>query len=199
MATKARSSVAIETSGCIPSAHRLARLTRIYVMRTGRPSCLGGASRRNVVGCPPSFRGCASLRNQAARDFARPFSAELASLQRQPRHGMCVSTASSCRGESPSELGSELEFRGGDVMAARTPLSVDALVLVSALVLVPSIAAQSRAETYTATASIKTAGGASVTAPVAIDVTVDLRGRSERLAGVLKSGGDAALRTSWPP
>ena len=62
------------------------------------------------------------------------------------------------------------------------------------MVLVVQISAQSRAETYTATASVKTAGGASVTAPVAIDVaewTTDAE--RKQLADVLKSGGDAAL------
>ena len=76
---------------------------------------------------------------------------------------------------------------------ART-LTVSALALASTMVLVMQISAQSRAETYTATASVKTAGGASLTAPVAIDVadwTTDAE--RKRLADVLKSGGDAAL------
>jgi hypothetical protein len=77
-------------------------------------------------------------------------------------------------------------------MAARTSLTVGALVFVSAVV---SMSAQSRAETYTATASVKTAGGASLTAPVAIDVTGWTSDADrKRLAGVLKSGGDAALQ-----
>ena len=79
-------------------------------------------------------------------------------------------------------------------MAARTPLTVNtAPFLVSALVLGSVDRGRSARETYTATASIKTAGAA-LTTPVAIDVTawtseVDRK----RLAGVLKSGGDAAL------
>ena len=80
-------------------------------------------------------------------------------------------------------------------MAGRTPLTVGALALASAIALVTQISAQSRAETYTATASVKTAGGASLTAPVAIDVaewTTDAD--RKRLAGVLKSGGDEALQ-----
>jgi hypothetical protein len=80
-------------------------------------------------------------------------------------------------------------------MAARISLTMEAFVLVSALVLVASSSAQSRAETYTATASVKTAGGASLTAPVAIDVTGWTSDADrKRLAGVLKSGGDAALQ-----
>ena len=80
-------------------------------------------------------------------------------------------------------------------MAVRTPLTVAALVLASATALVAPLSAQSSAETYTATASVKTAGGASLTAPVAIDVaewTTDAD--RKRLAGVLKSGGDEALQ-----
>ena len=77
-------------------------------------------------------------------------------------------------------------------MAARTSLTVGAFVLVSAVV---SMSAQSRTETYTATASVKTAGGASLTAPVAIDVTGWTSDADRKqLAGVLKSGGDAALQ-----
>jgi len=80
-------------------------------------------------------------------------------------------------------------------MTVRTPITVGALLLVSALVLVISLSAQSGAETFTATASVKTAGGASVTAPVAIDVTGwTSEADRKRLAGVLKSGGDAALQ-----
>jgi hypothetical protein len=74
-------------------------------------------------------------------------------------------------------------------------LSVGALALASAIALVAQLSAQSRAEAYTATASVKTAGGASLTAPIAIDVsewTTDAD--RKRLADVLKSGGDAALQ-----
>jgi hypothetical protein len=80
-------------------------------------------------------------------------------------------------------------------MAVPTTLTLGAMALASAIVLVSPISAQTRAETYTATASVKTAGGASLTAPVAIDVaewTTDAD--RKRLAGVLKSGGDAALQ-----
>ena len=81
------------------------------------------------------------------------------------------------------------------MMPRRTPLSVGTFAIASAIALVASLSAQSRPEMYTATASVKTAGGASLTAPVAIDVT----GRTsdadrKRLAGILKSGGDAALQ-----
>ena len=82
-------------------------------------------------------------------------------------------------------------------MAARTSLTVGALVLVSTVI---SMSAQSRAETYTATASVKTAGGASLTAPVAIDVTGWTSDADrKRLAGVLKSEVDyAALPPRLP-
>ena len=80
-------------------------------------------------------------------------------------------------------------------MAVRSPLTIGALMFVSAFALVVSLSAQSRAETFTATASLKTAGGASLTAPVAIDVTAwTSEADRKRLAGVLKSGGDAALQ-----
>jgi hypothetical protein len=62
-------------------------------------------------------------------------------------------------------------------------------------VLVAALSAQSRPETYTATANVKTAGGASVSAPVTIDVTGWTSDADRKqLAGLLKSGGDAALQ-----
>jgi hypothetical protein len=79
-------------------------------------------------------------------------------------------------------------------MAVRTTLTMGALALAAMAVVAP-VSAQSRAEAYTATASMKTAGGASLTAPVAIELvawTTDAD--RKRLAGVLKSGGDAALQ-----
>lgn len=80
-------------------------------------------------------------------------------------------------------------------MTGRTPLTVGALVLASAMVLATTLSAQSRPETYTATASVKTAGGASLTAPVTIDVNGwTSESDRKRLAGVLKSGGDEALQ-----
>jgi hypothetical protein len=80
-------------------------------------------------------------------------------------------------------------------MTGRTSLTVGALALASAMLLVATPSAQSRPETYTATASVKTAGGASLTAPVTIDLT-DWTSEADRkrLAGVLKSGGDEALQ-----
>jgi hypothetical protein len=80
-------------------------------------------------------------------------------------------------------------------MCGRTRLTTGACTLATALVLVGALSAQSRQETYTAQASVKTAGGASVSAPVTIDVmawTSDAE--RSRLADVLKSGGHAALQ-----
>jgi hypothetical protein len=73
--------------------------------------------------------------------------------------------------------------------------SVLAATLVTAIALTVTLSAQSRPETYTANAAVKTAGGASLSAPITIDVTgwtseADRR----RLAGVLKSGDHAALQ-----
>jgi hypothetical protein len=70
-----------------------------------------------------------------------------------------------------------------------------AATLVTAIALTVTLSAQSRPETYTANAAVKTAGGASLSAPITIDVTgwtseADRR----RLAGVLKSGDHAALQ-----
>jgi hypothetical protein len=80
-------------------------------------------------------------------------------------------------------------------MAIRTTLAIGALALASAMALIAQVSAQSGAEAYTATASMKTAGGASLTAPVAIDVVAWTSDADrKRLAGVLKSGGDAALQ-----
>jgi hypothetical protein len=80
-------------------------------------------------------------------------------------------------------------------MAGRTPLTVGAVSFATAMLLVAALAAQSRPETYTATASVKTAGGASVSAPVTIDVTSwTSEADRQRLAGLLKSGGDAAVQ-----
>ena len=80
-------------------------------------------------------------------------------------------------------------------MRAQSPLvRAGAFAFVSALLLMASEAAQSRPEAYVATASIKTAGGASVSAPVTIAVT-DWTSDADRqrLGDVLKKGGDAAL------
>ena len=80
-------------------------------------------------------------------------------------------------------------------MTSRTPLTVGALALAAAIGLSPALQAQSRPETYMATASVKTAGGASLTAPVTIDLTAWTSDADRtRLAGVLKSGGDEALQ-----
>jgi hypothetical protein len=84
---------------------------------------------------------------------------------------------------------------GGIIMARRTSFTVGALSLATAIALVAALPAQSRPETYTATANVKTAGGASVSAPVTIDVTGWTSDADRKqLAGLLKSGGDAALQ-----
>jgi hypothetical protein len=80
-------------------------------------------------------------------------------------------------------------------MTGRTPLTVGALTFAQAMVVVAALSAQSRPETYTATASVKTAGGASLSAPVTINVTGWTSDADrKRLVDVLKSGGDAALQ-----
>jgi hypothetical protein len=85
-------------------------------------------------------------------------------------------------------------MRGGIIMPGRPLFPVGALALAST-VLVAALSAQARPETYTATASVKTAGGASLSAPVTIDVTGWTSDADrKRLAGVLKSGGDEALQ-----
>jgi len=80
-------------------------------------------------------------------------------------------------------------------MAGRTSLTVGALSFVTAIALVSMLSAQSRPETYTATANVNTAGGASLSAPVTIDVTAwTSEADRKQLAGLLKSGRDAALQ-----
>lgn len=80
-------------------------------------------------------------------------------------------------------------------MSGRRPTTVGTSAIAAAMVLVASLSAQSRPETYSANASVKTAGGASVSAPVTIDVTAWTSDADRKqLAGVLKSGGHAALQ-----
>ena len=160
-------------SRCIRTCHRLGAID-------SRLPQANHESHRVVVGHRAEmswaalrhFAGGASLRNDVTCDSARRSANELASRQRQPRHGMCVSTAHRAEYDRahralPSSSNSRRRRHG-------RADSVDG----GALALVSSdgagfvqISAQSRAETYTATASVKTAGGASLTAPVAIDVT----------------------------
>lgn len=81
---------------------------------------------------------------------------------------------------------------GRRTLTVGTP-AVAATILVAALV--AALPAQSPPETYTASASVKTAGGASLTAPVTIAVTGwTSEADRKRLTGVLKSGDHAALQ-----
>ena len=80
-------------------------------------------------------------------------------------------------------------------MPGQTRLTVGACTLVMTIVLVAELSTQSRPETYTASASVKTAGGASLSAPVTVDVTSwTSDAERTRLAGVLRSGGHTALQ-----
>jgi hypothetical protein len=90
-------------------------------------------------------------------------------------------------------------------MRARTSLTVGAVALSTAIALVAAliianalavaISAQLRPETYTAHASVKTAGGASLSAPVTIDVTGWTSDADrQRLTAVLKAGDRSALQ-----
>ena len=63
------------------------------------------------------------------------------------------------------------------------------------LAIVPAAIAQDKAEIYNATASLKTAAGASMTAPVVISIqrwTTDAE--REKVVGALKAGGTSALQ-----
>ena len=80
-------------------------------------------------------------------------------------------------------------------MMMRREISIGVVSLaVAACALIAAGAAQSRIETYVARATLKTAGGASATAPVAVTIT-DWTSEAEhsRLRDVLKSGGHRAL------
>ncbi len=80
-------------------------------------------------------------------------------------------------------------------MSRRSLLSGVAAVFIAPIVLMAGLSAQSRPESYKANASVKTAGGASLSAPVTIDVTGwTSDAERTRLAGVLKSGGHTALQ-----
>jgi hypothetical protein len=66
-----------------------------------------------------------------------------------------------------------------------------------------SVASAQNGETFKATAAVKTAGGASATAPVTISVARTMpQAEADKLAAAFKSGGAAALRkalTGVPP
>jgi hypothetical protein len=60
---------------------------------------------------------------------------------------------------------------------------------------VPAAHAQASAERFTATANVKTAGGAAASAPVTIVVDRKMsQGEAEKLTGAFKTGGAPALR-----
>src|SRR5215203_3636619 len=73
----------------------------------------------------------------------------------------------------------------------------------AALVAAASVAGGQTRETFTATAAVKTAGGASGTAPVTISIDRTMpHEEADKLAAAFKSGGAAALRkalTGVPP
>ena len=54
--------------------------------------------------------------------------------------------------------------------------------------------AQAQAETFTATAEVKTAGGAPPPRPSRSSLTQDVAGEADSLTGAFKTGGAAALR-----
>jgi hypothetical protein len=79
-------------------------------------------------------------------------------------------------------------------MIAPLPFRLGLLTLAAVVAVSAAGAAQSAPETYTGTASVKTAGGASATAPITVTInswTPDAE-RNE-LIEALKSGGDAGL------
>jgi hypothetical protein len=83
--------------------------------------------------------------------------------------------------------------RARRMMRSHRPIRMGSLAL-AAFALVAAAAAQSKPEAYIANASLKTAGGAALTAPVTITIagwTSDAE--RSRLSEVLKSGGDPAL------
>jgi len=71
-----------------------------------------------------------------------------------------------------------------------------AALVTGALMLAPvSLNAQSGAEVFSATAAVKTAAGASATAPVTITVDRKMsQAEADKLAAAFRSGGEAALR-----
>lgn len=80
-------------------------------------------------------------------------------------------------------------------MPGRISLTKGGVALVAAIALLAPVSAQSRPETYAATASVKTAGGASLSAPVTVAITSwTSDAERKRLSGILKSGGSAALQ-----
>jgi hypothetical protein len=69
------------------------------------------------------------------------------------------------------------------------------LALAVSLGAVAPARAQAGAETFTATANVKTAGGAAATAPVTIVVNRKMsQGEADKLTGAFKTGGVPALR-----
>ena len=77
-----------------------------------------------------------------------------------------------------------------------TNRTIGAIVCSSALLLAPTLLrGQGTAEVFTATAAVKTAGGASATAPVTITVDRKMsQSEADALVAAFKAGGAAALR-----
>lgn len=77
-----------------------------------------------------------------------------------------------------------------------TSRTIGAIVCSSALWLAPALLrGQGTAEVFTATAAVKTAGGASATAPVTITVDRKMsQSEADSLVAAFKAGGAAALR-----
>ena len=79
-------------------------------------------------------------------------------------------------------------------MILRQTVLTGVFSLAAATLAVPPVSAQG-AETFTATAEVKTAGGAASTAPVTIVVDRKMpKSETDRLTGAFKAGGPAALR-----
>ena len=70
-----------------------------------------------------------------------------------------------------------------------------ATVLSGALLMTPASALAQAAEVFTATAAVKTAGGASASAPVTITIDRKMpQSEADALVAAFKTGGAAALR-----
>jgi hypothetical protein len=77
-----------------------------------------------------------------------------------------------------------------------TDRPIGATVLLAALLLTPaSLRGQAPAETFTATAAVKAAGGASASAPVTITIDRKMsQSEADKLVAAFKAGGAAALK-----
>jgi hypothetical protein len=80
-------------------------------------------------------------------------------------------------------------------MTLRLTATSGLLALVAIVWTAPPARMQASAETFTATATLKTSGGATASAPITILVERKMpQSEAERFMGVFKSGGAAALR-----